>query len=145
MIINYDKLTIAIREKEVIRVNNFKKFIYIIVGLVSFSLGAIGVIIPILPTTPFLLLASCCFVKGSDKFDIWFKSTKIYKNHLESFVNERAMTMKQKKTILLFADVMLVFPIVILESLHIRLFLIALICFKYYYIMFRVITIKPEE
>ena len=73
-----------------------KKGIYICIGLVAFALGAIGVILPILPTTPFLLLASFCFAKGSERFNTWFINTKVYKKHLESFVKERAMTLKQK-------------------------------------------------
>lgn len=125
--------------------NKIKKYIYVIVGLIAFVLGAIGVAIPILPTTPFLLLASYCFVRGSKRFDRWLKSTKIYKKHLESFVNEKAMTMKQKISILLFADLMLAISIVMLDSLHIRLFLIALACFKYYYFMFKIKTIKPDD
>lgn len=125
--------------------NKIKKYMYITVGLISFALGAVGVILPILPTTPFLLLASFCFVRGSERFDKWFKSSKIYKNHLESFVKERAMTIKQKITILLFADVMLAFPIILIDSLHMRLFLIGLICFKFYYFMFRIKTIKKDK
>lgn len=125
--------------------NKIKKFIYVVVGLISFVLGAIGVIIPVLPTTPFLLLASYCFVKGSDKFDRWFKSTKIYKNHLESFVKEKAMTMKQKICILLFADIMLAFPLIIIDSLHMRIFLLFLIVVKFYYFMFRIKTIKEDK
>ena len=124
--------------------SKIKKYLYVAVGLISFVLGAVGVIIPILPTTPFLLLASFCFVRGSEKFDRWFKSTKIYQKHLESFVNERAMTMKQKVTILLFADFMLAFPIILVDNLHMRLFLIGLVCFKFYYFIFRIKTIKPE-
>ncbi|HAX73352.1 MAG TPA: DUF454 domain-containing protein, partial [Firmicutes bacterium] len=76
--------------------SKFIKGIYVVVGLISVGLGFLGVILPILPTTPFLLLASVCFVKGSSRFDSWFKATKLYKNHLESFVEERAMTIKQK-------------------------------------------------
>lgn len=125
--------------------NKIKKFIYVVVGLISFVLGAVGVIIPVLPTTPFLLLASYCFVKGSDKFDRWFKSTKIYKNHLESFVKEKAMTMKQKVCILLFADIMLAFPLIIIDSLHMRIFLLFLIAVKFYYFMFRIKTIKEDK
>ena len=83
--------------------NKLKKCLYITVGLIAFSLGAIGVVLPILPTTPFLLLASFCFAKGSDRFNNWFTNTKIYKNHLENFIQERAKTLKQKICLLAFA------------------------------------------
>ncbi|MBC6003448.1 YbaN family protein [Paraclostridium tenue] len=123
--------------------NKIKKYIYVTVGLLSFAIGAIGVILPILPTTPFLLLASFCFVRGSEKFDRWFKSTKMYKKHLESFVNEKAMTMKQKVIILLFVNIMLAIPIILVDNLHMRLFLLGLICIKLYYFIFKIKTIKP--
>jgi len=122
--------------------SKIKKVLYIFVGLICVVLGAIGVILPILPTTPFLLLASACFVKGSDRFDKWFKGTKLYKNNLESFVNNRSMTMKTKVRILLFADIMLLFPLVIIDSLIMKFVLIFIILFKLYYFMFRIKTIK---
>ena len=122
--------------------SKIKKGFYISVGLLFVGLGTIGVILPILPTTPFLLLASACFVRGSDKFDKWFKGTNLYKNNLESFVNNRSMTMKTKVSILLFADVMLAFPLIILDSLVMKFILIFIILFKFYYFMFRIKTIK---
>lgn len=124
--------------------NKIKKYIYITVGLIAFALGAIGVALPILPTTPFLLLASFCFARGSEKFNIWFTNTKVYKKHLESFVNERAMTLKQKVCLLAFADFMLAFPMILVDNLHLRIFLVCLILFKLYYFTFRIKTIKPQ-
>ncbi|MGL5315470.1 MAG: YbaN family protein [Peptostreptococcaceae bacterium] len=121
------------------------KIILITVGLISFILGAIGVILPVLPTTPFLLLSSACFAKGSERFETWFTSTKLYKNHLESFVEERAMTIKQKVCLLAFADIMIAFPLIILDSVYIKIFLIAVVIFKYYYFIFRIKTIKECE
>ena len=94
---------------------------------------------------PFLLLASYCFVKGSDKFNEWFKSTNIYKKHLEGFVKSKAMTLKQKITILLFADIMLMFPIILIDSIHMRIFLLSLMLVKFYYFMFRIKTINPNK
>lgn len=125
--------------------NKVKKFIYITIGLIAFVLGAIGVVLPILPTTPFLLLASFCFAKGSDRFNNWFTNTKMYKNHLENFVQERAMTLKQKVCLLAFADTMLAFPLIILDSIPVKLVIIALIIFKFYYFFFRIKTISKEE
>lgn len=125
--------------------NKLKKILFIVVGLISFLLGMIGVIVPVLPTTPFLILASFCFVRGSKKFDRWLKSTKVYKKHMESFVENKAMTLKQKICLLTFADVMIAFPLVILDSIHVKLFLISLILFKYYYFIFRIKTIKTTK
>ena len=78
------------------------------IGIVSMVLGAIGVVLPVLPTTPFLLLASFCFAKGSDRFHKWVIGTKLYKKHLESFVTSRSMTLKTKLCILLPASAMLI-------------------------------------
>lgn len=120
-----------------------KKYIYITIGLIAFLLGSIGVIIPILPTTPFLLLASFCFARGSDKFNNWFKGTKVYKKHLESFVNERAMTLKQKICILAFADTMIAIPLFLVDVMAMKVVLIMVIVFKLYYFTFKIRTIKP--
>lgn len=120
-----------------------KKIIYIGIGLISVILGTIGIILPILPTTPFYLLASFCFVRGSDRFDKWFKGTKLYKKHLENFVNKRAMTLRQKITILAFADFMLLFPIIFLKPLFLKLLILILILYKYYYFKYKIKTIVP--
>lgn len=125
--------------------NKIKKYIYIVVGIIAFTLGTIGVILPILPTTPFYLLASFCFVRGSKRFDEWFKNTKLYKKHLESFVNEKSMTLKEKICILLFADTMILIPIIIVDSIHVRIFLISLIIIKLYYFIFKIKTVKKNN
>ena len=113
--------------------------------MIAFLLGAIGVILPVLPTTPFLLLASFCFVRGSKKFDIWFKNTKIYKKHLESFVEEKAMTLKQKVTLVLFADFMMLIPFIMVDNMYMRITLISVALFKLYYFTFKIKTIKSES
>jgi len=122
--------------------NKCKKVICVSIGLICFTLGAIGIILPILPTTPFLLLASFFFVKGYERFDLWFKNTKIYKKHLDSFVKEKAMTLKQKMTILLFADFMMAFPLIILDSLVIKSMIVLMVIIKYYYFLFVIKTIN---
>ncbi|KJU70597.1 YbaN family protein [Clostridium baratii] len=122
-----------------------KKFLYVTIGIISFGLGAIGVVLPVLPTTPFLLLSSFCFVRGSERFDKWFKGTKLYKKHLESFVNNRQMTLKQKITILLFADFMLMFPLIILDSLMVKGLIVIVMLTKYWYFVFRIKTVKKED
>ena len=122
--------------------NRIKKIIFVIVGFISLLLGIMGTVLPILPTVPFLLLASYCFARGSNKFEVWFKSSKIYKKYLENFILNKSMTLKQKIYISTFADIMIAFPLVILNNLYIKLFLIIVIIFKYYYFIFKIKTIK---
>lgn len=122
--------------------NKIRKIILIAVGLISLIAGIVGMILPILPTVPFLLLTSYCFAKGSQRFEDWFKSSKIYVNYLESFERNKAMTLKQKMSILAFADVMISFPLIILNNIYIKIFLIIIVIIKYYYFIFKIKTIK---
>ena len=105
-------------------------------------LGAIGVVLPVLPTTPFLLLASFCFAKGSDRFHKWFIGTKLYKKHLESFVTSRSMTLKTKLCILLPASAMLILAMLAMSNIYGRVFIVFLIIFKYIYFFTRIETVK---
>ena len=125
--------------------NKVKKYFYITLGFITLGLGLIGVILPILPTTPFLLVTSFCFAKGSERFHSWFTNTNIYKKHLESFVKERAMTLKQKVVLLSFVNFMLAFPLILVDVLPMRITIIVLIIIKLYYFTFKVRTISPEE
>lgn len=118
------------------------KIIYILIGFICVILGSIGVVLPILPTTPFLLLALICFSKSSQRVENWFKSTSLYQKHLESFVTHRAMTLKTKVGLLGFASTMLIIAFLMVEQLHVRLVVIGLIIFKYYYFIFKIQTIK---
>lgn len=122
--------------------NKIKRLIYVAIGLIAFVLGAIGVILPVLPTTPFLLLTSFCFIRGSEKIDTWFKGTKIYKKHLESFIKEKAMTMKQKMTILIFAILFMMIPLIIVKSIHVKIFIALVILVKVYYFIFKIKTMN---
>ncbi|MGL5694093.1 MAG: YbaN family protein [Peptostreptococcaceae bacterium] len=121
--------------------NKMIKTIFITIGILSLVLASIGVVLPVLPTTPFLLVSSFCFAKGSDKFDKWFKSSKIYKNNLESFVENKSMKLRQKIFLLLFADIMIAFPLVILDNIYIKMLLMLIVLFKYYYFIFKIKTI----
>lgn len=118
------------------------KIIYILIGILSLCLGSIGIVLPILPTTPFLLLSAFCFANSSKRLYQWFISTKIYKNHLESFVEKKSMTLQTKITILLLASLMLAFPLIFSQSLWVKLIICCLYVIKYYYFIFKIQTIK---
>lgn len=109
------------------------KGLYIFLAFLFLGLGTIGVVLPVLPTTPFLLLASYFFAKGSDRFNKWFISTKIYKNHLEEFIETRSMTLKRKLCILFPVSAMLIMTCILIDNIYARIFIPFVMLFKYYY------------
>lgn len=122
--------------------NKIKKGLYIFAGFLALVFGFIGIILPVLPTTPFLLLASICFFRSSEKLDKWFKGTSLYKKNLESFVINRAMTKSQKWRILLFAYFIIMFPLIFVDKWIVKILIVLVMVFKFYYFMFRVKTME---
>ena len=118
------------------------KYLYFIVGLVFMLIGMIGVVLPILPTTPFLLAALFFFTKSSSRAKIWFQGTKLYQNHLNDFVTRRAMTLRTKVMLLSFASTMLLIAFLMMNNIYGRITIVLLVIFKYYYFISRIETIK---
>lgn len=121
------------------------KIIYIALGFLFFGLGAVGAFLPVLPTVPFLLLASLFFAKGSDRFHTWFLSTGLYKKQLKNFTENREMTKKTKIIILAVASSMLAFAFYFTEHIHVRILIVILVIIKYYYFIFRIKTKKIPD
>lgn len=76
--------------------NNMKKFILKLFGLLSLIFAIIGIFLPILPTTPFLLLSSFLFLKSSKKLHNWLIEHKIFGQYIKDFQQEKAIPVKIK-------------------------------------------------
>jgi uncharacterized membrane protein YbaN (DUF454 family) len=109
------------------------KFLFLSAGFMSLGLGVIGIVLPILPTTPFLILTGFLFTKSSDRYANWFKNTKIYKKYLSEFIENRTMTKRNKWTLLLFVDLMLLVSYISVPIIILRIFIIILIIAKHWY------------
>ena len=79
---------------------SIKRITFVVLGCVSLALAVIGVVLPILPTVPFLALAAFCFAKSSDRLNNWLINTKFYQNNLADFKAGKGMTVKTKVRIL---------------------------------------------
>lgn len=79
---------------------SIKRITFVVLGCVSLALAVIGVVLPILPTVPFLALAAFCFAKSSDRLNNWLSNTKFYQNNLADFKAGKGMTVKTKVRIL---------------------------------------------
>lgn len=119
-----------------------KKIILIVAGCISLGLGALGAALPLLPSVPFLLLATICFGRSSERLDRWFKGTKLYKNNLESYVRGEGMTLKTKIKIMVMVTVLMTIGFVMMGAVPIgRVVLCFVWLFHMWYFGFRVKTI----
>ena len=79
---------------------SIKRISFVVLGCISLALAVLGVVLPILPTVPFLALAAFCFAKSSDRLNNWLINTKFYQNNLADFKTGKGMTVKTKTRIL---------------------------------------------
>lgn len=103
------------------------KIVYIILGTLSLALGIIGIVVPGLPTTPFILLTAWLYIKGSDKMHKWLISNKIFGKYILNFELNKGMTMKSKIVSTLMMWTMITISCTFfIESTTIRLVVIAM-------------------
>lgn len=74
-----------------------KKIILITIGSISLGLGMLGVILPLLPTTPFLLLSLACFTRSSDRLYNFILNNKYLAPYVEDYMMGRGIPLKAKK------------------------------------------------
>ncbi len=73
-----------------------KRKLLIGAGTLSTGLGIIGIFVPILPTTPFLLLAAACYMRSSDRFYGWLIGNRIFGAYVRSYIEGRGMPVRIK-------------------------------------------------
>jgi len=72
------------------------KIVFNLLGSVFVMLGVIGMFLPLLPTTPFLLLASACYVRGSEKLHRWLMNNRYLGAYIRNFRDKKGMPMSAK-------------------------------------------------
>ena len=122
-----------------------KRTIYLILGFICLGLGTIGIALPILPTVPFYLATVFFFANSSQKLHDWFIGTNLYKKHLESFVQERGMTLKTKLSIIISVTLLMGFGFIMMKRVLIGRIILAIvwICHIVYFV-FAVKTIEEK-
>lgn len=103
------------------------RYFYFISGILLVVIGVIGIFLPVLPTTIFLILASACFIKSSPKANDWLRNHKILGQYIKNYQDGSGLTVKSKIFNLIFLwSMILVSALLLTKSLVIKLVLLAI-------------------
>ena len=105
----------------------FYRYFYVVSGVLLVAIGVIGIFLPVLPTTIFLILASACFVKGSPKANEWLRNHKILGQYIRNYQDKTGLTFKAKALNILFLWTMiLISAFYLTDELIIKIILIGI-------------------
>ncbi len=81
--------------------NKVTRFLFILCGSFSVAFAVLGIFLPLLPTTPLLLLAAYCFGKSSDRIHSWLINNKIFGNYIKNYQAGKGIPLHSKVTAIL--------------------------------------------
>ncbi|MEW6734759.1 MAG: YbaN family protein [Acidobacteriota bacterium] len=116
-----------------------RRGLLIAAGTLSVGLGILGIFLPLLPTTPFLLLAAACYARSSRKFYLWLLGNRIFGNYIQNYRSGQGIPLRAKIiTILLLWLVMLYTAFFVINILLVKILLILIaICTSSYLLSLR--------
>ncbi len=83
---------------ELSEVETRAKFLWLLVGLTAVALGAVGLVMPLLPTTPFLLVAAFAFARSSERLDRWLREHRTFGPLIDNWHRDGSIDRKAKWT-----------------------------------------------
>jgi uncharacterized membrane protein YbaN (DUF454 family) len=136
-----EKKTIT-KEIENYRKRKIKYRLIFIGGFISLIFGIIGIIIPILPTTPFLLLASAAFAKSSERFNKWLLNNKVLGAYIKNYREGKGLPLKIKiLTLLLLWITIIISMLFLMDFLWVQILLLCIAIA----VSIHIILIKPKN
>ena len=107
--------------------STFVKKLLVVIGFASLFLGIIGIAVPLLPTTPFLLLSAACFLRGSDRLYQWLMNNRLFGSYIRNYQEHKAIPLKTKILAISLLWITILYSMLfILESVYIRILLVAI-------------------
>ena len=123
---------------------SLKKIGLIALGTISLVIGIIGIFLPLIPTTPLLLLTSYCYISSSEKLSEKFMNTKIYDKYVRNFHEKGGMTLKGKLMLTIPVSLLLLFMFITIKSPIMRGVIVVMWVTKVVFFT-KMNTIKIEE
>ena len=76
--------------------DTLRRWFFIIVGTIAIGVGIVGTLVPVLPTTPFLLLGVVCYTRGSPRLRNALLSNRFIGNYIKNYLEGMGMSLKAK-------------------------------------------------
>lgn len=106
--------------------NQVTKYLLIAAGWTSFILGVIGIVLPLLPTTPFMLLAAACFANSSPRFHDWLLNHKYFGPIINNFKTGKGIPKKVRNNTIVLIWVMMGISMLVIGKLWSTLLLVTI-------------------
>lgn len=113
------------------------RILWTVTGTVFLAVGIAGVILPVLPGTVFLLVASACYVRGSERLHRWLMSHPVLGHHVRVMLGEEAMPRRSKVAAISSMWIAVAISVFATSYLSIQLVLVALAAFGTWFIAAR--------
>ena len=123
--------------------NPIIKALWVIAGSVFVVLGAFGVILPGLPTTPFLILAAACYIRSSQRLYDWLIANKTFGPYLRDYREGKGIPKRAKKIALVMMTIFVGYAVLFaLDDLFVRIVVLILGMIGFFYVAYRVPSAK---
>lgn len=110
-----------------------KKIFFILFGIIFLILGTIGIVIPLLPTTPFYLLSAYFFGKSSEKYYKFLMNNKVFGKYIKDYYEKKGITLKNKVNTIIFLSLGIGWSIYKTQNTHMEIFLgVIFICVSFH-------------
>jgi len=126
-------------------VNLIRKSVFVIAGALALALGILGIALPVLPATPFLLLALFCFSQGSRALGARLRNSALYRKYLADDVQTKTMTPRRKISIQIVAGCMMTLSFIFIPHWLVRVILGVCFVFHNWFFIFKIKTRRPDE
>ena len=104
-------------------ISPLKKFLLITAGLLSLGLGTLGVVLPLLPTTPFLLLSSYCFIRSSKRLHDWLINHRIFGEYIYNYITHKTIKLETKILLIVLLWLSLALSMLNIDNIYVHVIL----------------------
>jgi len=103
-----------------------KRGLFIAAGTISLGVGAIGVFVPLLPTTPLLLLSAACYLRGSKRMHHWMLNNKWFGAYIRNYKEGKGIPLRTKALIVALLWIVIGCSVYLVNLFLIQIVLVAI-------------------